>query len=402
MGPGKIRRYANDVSLQLMLPCADRVGETGAHGAVIYHFVGMQIDEILFYADAGEKIRQVQAFYNIIDNCGSNIDDCNEVSEMYELDTYVGSNYLAVFGPGTAKVGGATHSEATNDLMDKTAFKEFVLSALARCDGTGCPPDVERTYIVEGDTVVNHYIALDGAAVVHAVAVHEFDASGKIVESYWYTEHTSSDCAPASHENSVISFLERIDAHFLPSDDTRHVSFERLNFEDFVHIDYQAVFGPGCVLLGRNQRCGSVEVQLDATELEEFVDGRGKLFPGGSDYVATCALDLLTIVTNNASVPTCTRAWSADEIVSMTSCTSVHFQRFANVCIDNQLMSDGNTVVDSYEYKCGTGASALRCAIDTLLPRGTSTDMIQRRVAQLMLMMLARASRLRRGCSARV
>ena len=361
-----------------MLPRADRVGSSGAHGAIIYHFRGMQIDQIFFYADAGEKVRQVQGFYNVIDGCGSNVDACNEVSEMYRLNDYVTSNYLAVFGPGTAKVGGATHSANTNDLMDKDALKAFVVSAPARCSraevsGISCPPDLERTFITEGDTVVNHYTATndDTGDVIHAVAVHEF-VNGKIAESYWYTEHTSSDCSPPSHENTVIEFLERVDAHFLPATgDSRYVSFEALNFENFTHFDYQAVFGPGCVLIGRNQRCGPDEVQLDADELEEFVDGRGKLFPGGSDYVATCAQNMLTIVANNASVPACTRAWSADEIVSLSSCTSVYFSRFANVCLDNQIMSDGDTVVDTYEYKCGGG-----CTIGTLLPRGTLTDTI--------------------------
>eukprot|EP01046_Picozoa_sp_COSAG06_P116303 COSAG06_NODE_63288_length_262_cov_1.895706_1_plen_36_part_01 len=36
------------------------MGDSGAHGAIIYHFVGMQIDEIFWYADAGEHVRVVQ------------------------------------------------------------------------------------------------------------------------------------------------------------------------------------------------------------------------------------------------------------------------------------------------------------------------------------------------------
>ena len=362
------------------------MGDTGSHGAVIYHFDYMQIDEIFFYADEGEHVRQVQGFYQVVDNCGSNIDRCDEVAEMEALEQYVGTNYLAVFGPGTAKVGGATHTSNENDLMDLATFKAFVLSAEARCDGISCPANLERTFISEGDTVVNHYIAREpnpvtgsDDVIIHAVAVHEF-VNGRIAESYWYTEHTSSGCSPPSHETSVVNFLEAIDSHFEASG----ASAEDLNFyPDFVHIDYQAVFGPGCVLLGRNQRCGPEEVQLTAAELEEFVSGTGKLFPGGSEYVATCAIDLLTVVANNASVPECTRAWGADEITSMTSCTSVHLQRFNNECVENRIMSDGDTVVDEYEYKCGEGAAAHRCTIDTLLPRGMSTESLQLRRAQI-------------------
>jgi hypothetical protein len=362
---------------------ADRVGDSGAHGAIIYHFVGMQIDEIFWYADAGEHVRVVQSFYNIVDNCGTDIDACNEVGEMEALDQFVGANYLAVFGPGTAKVGGATHSDTENDLMDKAAFKQFVLGAEARCDGQSCPATMERVFIVEGDTVVNHYIARDtdlfGAEViVHAVAVHEF-VNGVIAESYWYSEHTSSSCAPPSHEESVTAFLERIDSHFLPTDDNAYTPFEALNLPEFVHVDYQAVFGPGCMLLGRNQRCGPTEVMLTKEELAEFVTGVGKLFPGGDEYVATCAHDMLTVVANNASVPECTRAWGDDEITAMMSCTSVHFQRFQDVCVDNVIMSEGDTVVDTYEYRCGLGMQADRCTIDDLLPRGTFTPGTPRR-----------------------
>jgi len=279
-----------------------------------------------------------------------------------------------VFGPGTAKVGGATHSSDENDLMDANAFKEFVLGAPARCDGVSCPADLERTYVVEGDTVVNHYIARDpsdpSGEPIHAVAVHEF-INGNIAESYWYTEHISSDCAPPTHEESIVNFLERIDRHFLPDENSDHVAFDDLNlYPDYVHIDYQAVFGPGCVLVGRNQRCGPTEMQMDADELEEFVDGRGKLFPGGDDYVSTCVHDLLTTVANNASVPECTKAWSVQEMTHMTSCTSVHLQSLLNTCVDNQIMSDGDTVVDTYEYKCGLDAPSNRCNIDTFLPRG--------------------------------
>lgn len=352
------------------------MGSSGAHGAIIYHFNRMEIDQIFFYADAGERVRQVQSFYAIVDNCGSNIESCDTVAEMYRLDNLLSANYLAVFGPGAARVGGATHSSTESDLMDKEAFKQFILSFPARCDGVGCPADQERTFILEGDTVVNHYTYRDPTDVdaepIHAVAVHEF-VNGKLAESYWYTEHSSSSCAPPTHEQAVVDMLERIDMHLLPESDIRRRGFEQLNirYPNFLHIDYQAVFGPGCVLIGRNQRCGPNEVQLDGSELEEFIGGRGKLFPGGSNYVATCAQNMLQIVANNASVPECTKAWSRDELAAMTSCTSVHLAMFTGVCIDNQISSDGNTVVDSYEYKCGEEAASNTCNIDTLLPRGT-------------------------------
>ena len=357
------------------------VGATGAHGAIIYHFQGMMIDEIFWYADAGEHVRVLQDYYNVVDTCGS--ESATGVACLSRLDQYINGNYLAVFGPGTAKVGGATHQSTDNDLMDKEAFKAFVVTAPRRCNpDTGCLANMERSFIVQGDTVVNHYISRGtNGEIVHAVAVHEF-VEGKIAESYWYSEHTSSNCAPPQHEQIVRNFLERIDAHYLPTVDDRYISTADLNLDEFTHVDYSAVFGPGCVLIGRNQRCGPDEVLLTKAELEDFISGTGKLFPGGNMFLANCEHDLLTMVANNASVPHCTRAWSNDPnaeldndpstsyIAAMASCTSVHFQAYTDVCVDNQIMAEGDSVVDTYEYRCGVGAAAERCTIDSFLPRG--------------------------------
>ena len=417
-----------------------RTGES--HGAVVYHFDGLLIDEIFYYADQGENVRNLQEFYRIVDTKGLGEDMWPEGQAMSpdgvpdSFDALVGENYLAVFGPGTAKVGGATHSEASSepDLMDRETFKQFVMAAPARCLPSGCTAAMERTFIVEGDTVVNHYVQTTPAqgttpeTVTHAVAVHEFH-EGKLVESYWYSDHSSSQCAPPTHELMLETFLERVDMHFLPTatcreteagtrgdavveadaaacaevqaawpqpydvsaenralcrdvqkadgegpactygpEDSMYVPVEELNFEEFLHVDYQAVFSPGCVLIGRQQRCGPTPAQLTRTELEEFVNGAGKFFPGGLLYGGECESLLLTTI-NASNVQTeCSRTWTYGEIAAMVSCTSVHLQTYDGLCVANSIMSEGDSVVDTYRYQCGGQSSG--CDIDDHLPHG--------------------------------
>ena len=99
------------------------VGGTDFHGAIVYRLVNDQVDEILWYADEDTRIQTVEAFYNAVDTKSFDLIDANVIT----------SQYLAVFGPGKAMVGGARHDASYPEQMDLAAFKTFLGEWQARC-----------------------------------------------------------------------------------------------------------------------------------------------------------------------------------------------------------------------------------------------------------------------------
>jgi hypothetical protein len=337
-----------------------RVGST--HGAIVYRFdsTDTKIQQVFWYADEGQLIRTLQRFYEAVDGGRPTIDQLTSTSGS--RPAIVTSDYLAVFGPGNAQVGGNTHIDGTHsDMMDLVHFKQWIKDGTPRCSGT-CSVAMERVFVRQGNTVINHYTVPGATSTdpgVHAVAVHTFNPSGQLAESYWYTQHGESRCTVSSHQTKVVDLTTSID-HYYASN-----MMNGPNLEQFMHSTYQATFGPGCVLFGRAQRCGSAPITLTLPELNAFLNGTGPLHaapPCPEDLVRNLTLRTASL----ASIPNCTRIWTQHN--ALASCLSgTHTTN--NLCVDNSLVAEANSVVDTYRLACPQG-NRLHCTTDQFVPHG--------------------------------
>jgi ketosteroid isomerase-like protein len=175
------------------------------NGACIFKVEDGLIHQIVFYADSNSRERFVTQFYAAVDE--KKLGDINSLVDRTSEDT---GKFMAVFGAGAAKVGGAMIQPDTTRSMNLEEFKGFIAESPARCNDGVCPTVTEAGYVTRklagnGNTVVDSYQTwtnevtgtrstdCEQPGCYKGVAIHNF-FEDKIIESYWYSENTDNLC----------------------------------------------------------------------------------------------------------------------------------------------------------------------------------------------------------------